>query len=182
MALAASFRPSLRISRSKELGWTPKSLGRLNVVAVRAVKRVENDLFFCVLQSAVIFRGGRRGPRHRVQDFLGQIFGQNDIRRSEDQSPLDGVLQFAYVARPIVAHQAGLRCRRQRLALGLAFARDLVDEIVRQHRDVFAAFAERRHAERDHLQAIVEILAKGAGGHCFRQVAVGGGNQADIRL
>ena len=55
-----------------------------------------------------------------------------------------------------------------------------LEEVIDQQRDVFAALAQRRNADRDDVQAIVEIFAKQVFGNGFVEIAVGGGNDAHV--
>ena len=45
---------------------------------------------------------------------------------------------------------------------------------------VSLAFAKRRQVDREHIDAVVKIFAKAAGGDLDAQVAVGGGDEADV--
>ena len=51
---------------------------------------------------------------------------------------------------------------------------------LRQRHDVVLALAQRRHLDRDDVQAVVEVLAELAGLHHRRQIAVGRGDQPDV--
>ena len=51
-----------------------------------------------------------------------------------------------------------------------------------QQRDVFLAIAQRRQLHRDDVQAVEQVLAKLALGNHFREVAVGGGDDAHVDL
>ena len=56
----------------------------------------------------------------------------------------------------------------------------LLDEVLDEHRDVVAALAQRRDADRDHVEAVVQVLLEAAVGDHLLQVAVGGGDDADV--
>ncbi len=53
---------------------------------------------------------------------------------------------------------------------------------MRQGADVLGPLAQRGHAQVHHIQAIEQVFAEGAVLDGFRQVAVGGGNDADVDL
>ena len=97
-----------------------------------------------------------------------------------DDQALDHVLELADVARPrIVAERlegVGLDALDQ-VAVGGGEARQ---EVLDQAGDVFLALAQRRHPEVDDVQAVVEVLAELALGDEVLQVAVGGGDDADV--
>ena len=55
-------------------------------------------------------------------------------------------------------------------------------EVLGQERDVVAALAQRRQPDRDDVDAVEQVLAERALGHHLRQVAIGGGDDADVGL
>ena len=57
-----------------------------------------------------------------------------------------------------------------------------VEELLRQQHHVVLAFAQRRHAQAQHVEAVVEIFAEAALLHRFFQIHVGGGKHAYIQL
>jgi hypothetical protein len=59
-------------------------------------------------------------------------------------------------------------------------ARVAADEVVDQQRHVVQVLAQRRRADRDHVQAVVEVLAEAAGGDLLLEVAVGGGDHPHV--
>src|SRR5260370_17205185 len=50
----------------------------------------------------------------------------------------------------------------------------------RENGDVFLAVAQRRHEERNYIQAIKQILTKGAARDFLLEIFVGGGEDANI--
>ena len=56
----------------------------------------------------------------------------------------------------------------------------MLERVFRQQRDVRAAVAQRRQRDGDDVDAIVEVLAKASLGDFLGQVAIGGGDQADV--
>ena len=57
---------------------------------------------------------------------------------------------------------------------------ETVHEEVHEERDVLGAIAERREMDGEDVESVVEILAEGLFLDRFQQVAVGGGDDADI--
>ena len=55
-------------------------------------------------------------------------------------------------------------------------------KVQRQRADVLAPLGQRGQVDRDHVQAVVQVLPKAAGLHIGRQVAVGGRHQAHVDL
>src|ERR1043166_3365582 len=74
------------------------------------------------------------------------------------------------------AHGVG----RQRLRLAGEPPPGPLQEVIDEQRNVFATVAERRDAELDDAQAIVEVLAKTSGFGRGLEVLVGGGDEPDV--
>lgn len=62
---------------------------------------------------------------------------------------------------------------------GLGFSRQ---KMKGQHHDVFMAFLQRRHFNRDDIEAEVEIFPKGFLSYGFFEIGVGGGDDACIHV
>ena len=95
---------------------------------------------------------------------------------------LDDVAQLADVARPGAPLQ---RLHRPARHLGdlLAHAgRELLDEGPDQERDVLRALAQRRHDDREDVEAVVEVLAEAPAADVLGEVAVGGRDHAHVDL
>ena len=108
--------------------------------------------------------GRRGGARRRVADLARQrvLVDHGVTGAREHDGALDRVLELAHVAGPAVLGEAlerGRRAAGDRLAVLLGV--DL-DEVLREQRDVVAAIAQRRHVHRDHVEAVVEVLAEPA--------------------
>jgi hypothetical protein len=82
----------------------------------------------------------------------------------EHHGPLDHFEELAYVARPVMHAQLAKRARRERAWLP-AGRRLGLEEVLGQHRNVRGALAERRQAERQHVEAEVEVAAEATCGH-----------------
>ncbi len=87
------------------------------------------------------------------------------------------VAQFADVARPGVAGEQGEAIGMQPVVAG-----QLVEDRLAQRRQIGQAFAQGRHADRQHIDAVVEVGAKAAAGDRLFQVDGGRGDQAYIAL
>src|SRR5262245_66537881 len=59
---------------------------------------------------------------------------------------------------------------------------ELVDEVVYDRRDVVLAGPERRHLDRDDVEAVVEVLPEAALTDERREITVGRGNDAHVDL
>ena len=92
-----------------------------------------------------------------------------------------GVADLAHVAGPIVAEQfaqlavADLRPRAPVTLHGL------VHKVGEQRGDVLAAFTQRRQLQHRHVQPVVQVGAEAAFVAEGAQVALGGGDDADVQ-
>ena len=59
-------------------------------------------------------------------------------------------------------------------------ARDALEEILGEQRDVLAALTQRRDADFHHVEAVVEVLTETTGSHFLDEVLVGGGDDAHV--
>ena len=59
-------------------------------------------------------------------------------------------------------------------------AREAVDEVIDQGRQVLEPLAQRRRVDRDHVEAVVEVLAEAPGLDLLGQVAIGGRHHAHV--
>ena len=122
---------------------------------------------------------------HRLllQQNVRQVFGNDLVADAHHDRVLDGVLQFANIARPVVAHEQCARFGRDALERAIRISRHIwwrskwrAGEYLRDAR----AAAARRSG--NHIEAIVKILAKLAGLDRLLQVLVGGGEDACLEL
>ena len=135
------------------------------------------------LSSAIRGRGAfEEGAAAGFADGERQIHRAQERLFFENHSALDGVLELAHIARPVVAENqmarfVGDAANRFAEAAIVAF-----DEEVDERKDVFLAIAQRRNEDRDDGEAVVQILAELAFAHCFFEVAIGGGDDAHVHL
>jgi hypothetical protein len=98
---------------------------------------------------------------------------------TQDDRTLDAVLKLADVAGPRIGLQLVERGRRQ-MQLLVQIARELLDEMARQRRNVTRTFAQRRDVDRKHGQPKKQIFAELLRGDRRLQLAVRCGNDADV--
>jgi hypothetical protein len=72
---------------------------------------------------------------------------------------------LADVARPVVDHQQIDGLRRNLHLAAAELRRVVVDVVVDDGRNLAAPLAQRRHAQADDVQAIVQVLAEAPVGH-----------------
>ncbi|MCY1351773.1 hypothetical protein D9M69_380490 [compost metagenome] len=123
-------------------------------------------------------RGDRRQADRRGQ---AQVLRLDQPALLEDQGPLDGVVQLAHVARPGVADQAMLRLGGKTHPGLVHFPGVLGQQAFGQRQDVGGPLAQRPPGQREHRQAIVEVFAETPRRHFAGQVAVAGGQHADVQ-
>src|SRR5258706_5349594 len=109
-----------------------------------------------------------------------EVLGADDVARAHDDEPLDHVAQLAHVAGPVVRQEVGERLDRDGLGPLAVLRREERDEVGDQQREVFPALPQRRHLDRDDVQAVVEILAERAGRDALGQVLVGGSQHPHV--
>ena len=81
-----------------------------------------------------------------------------------------------------VALQLGEVLARHAVDLLVERLRELRHEPPHQQRDVVDALAQRRHVDREDVQAIEQVLAKAAVGNPQLQVAMGRGDDAGVEM
>src|SRR5438876_10495123 len=82
------------------------------------------------------------------------------VPAAEHEGPLYDVLQLADVARPAVGLEDRERLRRHAAHAPADVRRQAPDEVCHEERDVLPPLAKRREMDRDHVQAIEEVLAE----------------------
>ena len=101
--------------------------------------------------------------------------------RCERHRALDGVLELAHVARPGVAQKLVGRPGREAVTLR-PIAAPRPPGAAGEPQDVLAPLAQRRDAQLDDAQPVVEILPEAPRVHLRQQVAVGGRHHAHVHL
>src|SRR5206468_12198502 len=99
-----------------------------------------------------------------------EIRGANDVVRDHDDQPLDFVSEFPDVSRPGIVNQQVHRVGSELLGPAAVFSRKHAQEIVSQYGYIFAAVAQRRYEEGNHVQSIKQIFAKTAGSKVSLQI------------
>src|SRR5215468_46915 len=119
---------------------------------------------------------------HAGADLLErQVLGEDLRADTEEDRALDDVLQLADVPRPGVALEERHRLGRQaRCGLPPVLRGGALEEELRQRADLRRALAERRHDDADAVQPEVEVAPEGAAPDLGVEVAVGGGDEADV--
>ena len=99
-----------------------------------------------------------------------------------NQQPLDNVLQFTHVAGPVILLHG--RCagvpEDGHVELASHLRQNLGSAGAGQQLDIFAAFAQRRQAQVEDIEAVIEVGAKQPLLDLLAQVAVRGGDDAHV--
>ena len=123
--------------------------------------------------GAGIAHGWREAQRENFAEIQLSVAGNDD-------GAFDDVFEFANVARPVIGAEATQTIGRK-FGNGLGHARAVAfDEKAREKFNVGAAIAEGRNGDWENVKAIVKIFAEASGGDFGLQVAIGGGNDADV--
>ena len=158
----------------------PEDLRRLLLVPVRALQRLQDRHLLDLGQRAVRRNHELRGRRALGAQRLRQIVDGDLGALGDQHAALDDVLQLADVARPAVADQHVIRRRRDRLDVALVPLPVLLEEVLAEQRDVLGPLAQRRHAQRDRVDAEVEILAQLAVAQRRVEIDVGRADQPEV--
>src|SRR5438093_7839561 len=110
---------------------------------------------------------------------VAEVDPERSARRENDRA-FDDILHLPDIARPVVANKGVHDRGRDALDPPAHPARETLDEMADQHRNIFAPLAQGRQHDREHVQAVVEVVAEVAVGDHVRQVAVRGRHQAHV--
>ncbi len=134
-----------------------------------------------LLQLVAVLRDGARpaaarralsSARGRAPHVVGEEVEADLARAREDRGALDEVLELADVPRKRVGRECGERRVREPEPRLPELARRLREAVREQEPHVVAARAERREVDRDHLEAVEEVLAERPLARHRREVAV----------
>ena len=147
----------------------------LGIASSLARDVLETD-HLCGLDSRSHRRGGH--GRRRAAEAGGDIL-MNGARGAQHDDALHGVLELADVAGPVIldedAHGVG-RDLDLAAVLGVEPGQEMIDE----HRDLFAPLPQRRDADLDDVQAVVEVFTELMRPHGRLEVAIGGGDEPHV--
>src|SRR5437899_516328 len=113
-----------------------------------------------------------------VQTAIDQRF-DSLLTVGEHDQPLDRVLELAHVARPRIFAQAGQRLGRE-LLLPPVLRVELGEEPRREPRNLLAPLPQRRHADLDHVEPVVEVFPELTTSHRLFEVPISRGDHARI--
>src|SRR4051794_9695875 len=119
-----------------------------------------------------------RAALARAEELVGETLDREAAAAGHDERAIDHVAQLADVARPLVLLQRLDEVRFDRLDLLLFRLIQLLQEEVREERDVFEALAQRRDLDGEHVQPVVEVLTHLAVDNRFLRIAVRCGDDA----
>src|SRR5262245_62799186 len=111
-----------------------------------------------------------------------EVVGQQHGVRGQSGRPLDGVLELAHVAGPVVRDEEGHRLWRDRAGHLVVGGVVRLKEVVGEEWNIVAALPQRRQDDGHDAQAVEEVLPEFSFGDERRQVLVGGGDEPDVDL
>src|SRR5688572_15246117 len=92
--------------------------------------------------------------------------------RRKGNDTLDQVFQLPHIASPFMPQKDVYRLRRQRWGCLPAFLREFLEKMCDEQRNVAGPEAQRRKANGNDVETIIEIFSEGAIGHSFFKLAV----------
>src|SRR6516162_1278064 len=108
----------------------------------------------------------------RLLDFRLAL-GQHD-------GALHGVLKLAHVAGPRIGEQPIQGCSREAARSAVVHRASTSHEAMSERQNVFAASPKRRYFDADHLQSLIEVLAKAPLANHFSEISICRGNNSYI--
>src|SRR2546425_13233973 len=120
----------------------------------------------------------RRPPRSTLFPYT-TLFRSLTVRQHYHAS--NNVLQLSNIARPRVLRGAGHRLGRELLRPRVLLV-EPGEEPRREEGNLLFAFPERRNADFDHIEAVVEVLSELAAGHRVLQVPIRRGDHACVNI
>ena len=157
-------------------------LGCLRVIAIGLAYSAGDKVLLELLYGLVELSKGDRIGRAAFEQVLRQIFRKNRIAAAHHDAALHGVLQLANIAGPVVLPQQLVRGRGGPEDSPVHSLRVLRHKMAGKQGDVFRAFAQRRHTDREDIQAEEQILPERPVPDRLLQVPIGGSNDADTHL
>ena len=151
--------------------------------------RAAFDLFQSVSWSACSM--ARRSTSGRLRRRRGatklggpkrQMLDRDEPALTQDCRTLECIVQFANVARPLVAHQHLQRVWRQASRRASRRSAEVLQECVGQREDVATALAQRRNVDIEHTEPVKQVLSKASFRDGPLEIAVARGNHADVGL
>src|SRR5262245_26456137 len=128
-------------------------------------------------------RSGRRCLGFRTTGHLGrQVLRKDDRVRAQGGGALEGMLELANVARPVVPGERVHRLEGN--GAGRLVVRDDVgfEEVSREGRDILSTLPQRWQRDRDDAQTVEEILPKLSLRDQRSEVLVGRADHPDVHL
>src|SRR5262245_37892137 len=98
----------------------------------------------------------------------------------EQHGALDRIAKLADIARPLILLEQRRRSWREAADVAFELSIEHVDVIGGQERDIAPPLAEWRQCNRHDLKAVKQVLTKLAVRHLLFEVAVRGGDDADV--
>jgi len=114
---------------------------------------------------------------------MGFQFGEGDAEffaGGEEDGAFDEVFEFANVSRPGIVSEGVHGFGGNVLDAFVELAAEALHEVADEEREIFGALAEGGDLDGENVQAVKEVAAEGALGNKFREVLIGGGDNADV--
>ena len=103
-------------------------------------------------------------------DFHGQVLELDVFAFTDDKGIFDDVFQLSNVPGKGIFHEAGQDLRGYSLDISSLEQVVLVDEVFCKEGDVFLSLLQRREADFDYVEPVIEVFAEGSFFHHGLQV------------
>ncbi len=119
--------------------------------------------------------------RNNLRQLVGQILGFDLVAARQNHGVLHDVAKFAHISRPGVLPHRRFRRRGKPVNPLATLTGEETKIAIGDVLQISQALAQRRQPERDHVQAVKQILAKSPVAHRLFQIAIRRGNDAHVR-
>ena len=159
-----------------------ENLCRAKAVAVAHLKNfLDVDLADLVERERLpVFITGK--PRRAVLEMFGEVAEVDEITRGRNAGGGDDIFEFSDIAGPGVLEEDRLGAAGEASDLFAVSLVVFLEEELDEKRNVLEPLGERRDADLDRAETVIEIFAEAAGEDFGSEVAVGGGNETDVDL
>src|SRR5262249_27064097 len=99
---------------------------------------------------------------------------------AQDDGTFDDVFELADIARPMIGDQVALGTWRNPGESPAAAGRCANEELPGEIGNILATLAQGRGSQCDHVEAMEKVLTEGAALDFSSEIAIGGGDQADV--
>ena len=109
-----------------------------------------------------------------------QVRHFHHLRRRHDGDPVAQVFELPHIAREILLREEIQRILGESFGIDVQIARAFCQEVPGQQRNIVAPVAQRRQAQADHVEPVIQVFPEQALLDAQIEVLMGGGNYPHI--